>query len=247
MAPNESCRNFRTKPIGQLCSLYAIFAAVTCGDVAKSSSKAPLAASASERERDDVESQPTMTTNTQLVSLTAKVTKSDARLVVHYAIHNSDKTPIFVFNRLHRGGSPREVDGQQVYRFVSGDVLSLLLGPAPLPGKPVTVKNLPEVTRVEPYASFEADLSTPLPAAEYNVYFSTASADERVAEQVHKVELFATYVDATGIQTIPSTIYPEAWRTVSAAGAQHNIRSGAIAVTLDVLRQTGEFSRFDPR
>jgi hypothetical protein len=148
---------------------------------------------------------------------------------------------------LHRGGSPREVDAEQVYRFVSGDALRLVLGPAPLPGKPVTVKNLPEVTRVEPYASLEADLSTPLPATEYNVYFSTASPDERVAAQVRKVELFATYVDATGIETIPSTIHPGAWRTVGAAKAQHTIRSGPIALTLDCLRQTGEFSRFDPR
>jgi hypothetical protein len=201
----------------------------------------------SERKHDDLGNQPTMTANTQLVSLTAKLTKAAARLDVHYTIHNGDKTPILIFNRLHRGGSPREIDSQQVYRFVSGDVLGLLLGPAPLPSRPVSVKNLPEATRLEAYASFQADLSMPLPVTEYNVYFSTASPAERVAGQVHKLELFAMYASATGIETIPSKIHPEALRTVSPVGELHTIRSGPIALTLDVARQSGDFSRFDPR
>ncbi|HKU38568.1 MAG TPA: hypothetical protein VJR89_10490 [Polyangiales bacterium] len=188
-----------------------------------------------------------MTTNIQLVSLTVKLTKSEAQLDVHYTLHNGDKSPILIFNRMHAGGSPRAVDGQQTYRFVSGDVLRLLLGPAPLPKASVTVKNLPEVTRIEPYASFQAEVRTPLPATEYNIYFDTDNPDEQVAAQVHEVELCAMYVDATGIETIPSTIHPGGLRTVSPIGKPQTVCSDPIALTLDVVRQTGEFARFEPR
>lgn len=184
-------------------------------------------------------------THTQLVSLTAKLKKADGRLDVHYTVHNGDKAPILVFNRLHGGGHPREADGQQAYRFVEGDVLRLLLGPAPLPSVPVTFKNMPEATRIEPYSSFEADLSMTLPVAEYSVYFDDVDAEGRAAERVHAVELFATYIDATGIETIPSTTFPGAF-TVSSPGKLQTAASGPVALTLEVVRQTGEFSRFKP-
>lgn len=123
--------------------------------------------------------------------------------------------------------------------------LRLLLGPAPLPRKPVTLRNLPEVTKIEPFGTFEEELSSPVPVTEYNCYHSRASAAERAAKQIDQVELFVQYVAAAGVELMPSQIHPGAWRTVNAAAMSDHqtLRSGPIALHLDVLRQTGEYSQ----
>jgi len=247
MAPKESRRRIRARSIGRLCWLgAAIFASAACGDVAQPALKPQPTNAIHNREQHVAESQANMATNTKLVSLAAKLTKTDGRLDVQYTVQNGSESPILVFNRLHSGGHPREVDNELAYRFVSGDVLNLLLGPAPLPSVPVTFKNMPEVTRIEPYASFRAQLSAPIPVIEYSVYFEPGGPDKHVAGTIHKVELFANYVDATGIETIESKTFPGAFTAMS-PGKLQTVRSGPIALTLDVVREAGDFSRLESR
>lgn len=217
--------------------------AVACGDRAQPALEQPPAVPANQQHV--VESQPTMK-DTQPVTLNVKFAKTNGRLEVHYEVHNGDKAAILLFNRLHGGGHPREADSQQVYRFVEGGVLRLLLGPAPLPSVPVTFKNVPEVTRIEPYTSFEADLSLPVPVTEYSVYSDDVDPDKATVEQVHAVELFAIYTDATRVETIPSKVFPGAF-TASSPGTMHTVASGRVALSLEVMRQMGDFSRFEPR
>jgi len=186
-----------------------------------------------------------MAPNTDSVSLTAKLTQVRDRLLVRYSIRNDGRNPILVFNRLWTGESGREPDTQRLYRFVTKRGLRLLLGSAPLPSDPVTLRNLPEVTKVEAFTQFEEEVTTPIPVTEYNWYFSDASADLRVAEQVNQVELFVQYVDANGVELKPSTIHPGAFWATNAAAMSNNstLRSGSSAMSLAVLRQTDEFSR----
>jgi len=189
-----------------------------------------------------------MAKQTDPVSLTTKLSKAADRLQLRYGIHNGGEKAILVFNRLWAGESGRQVDPQKVYRFVSGHGLILLLGSAPLPDSPVTFRNLPEVVKIESHSDFEEELSILAPITEYNIYFSKAPATERASTRIDTVELFIEYVDAAGVETMPSRTHPGAfWTTNSAAMTNYRtLRSGPIALQLDVLRQTGEYARFSP-
>jgi hypothetical protein len=182
-------------------------------------------------------------TNTPELSL--KVTRLGDSLELRYSVTNHLAEPILVFDKL-RERNEDVLDPEQIYRYVVGSTLRLLLGPAPLPrGRNVFSRNVPHVTRVGAYKDLRSTIKLALPLKEYSAYFAGHDASS-VQVAVRDVELLVSYVPAAGIDVAPSAAGAEILRVASpgAWGAAQTIRSNVVALPLDVLvTQVSHFSR----
>lgn len=169
------------------------------------------------------------------VSLTVQPEVSGENLVVRYTLTNGLSEAILVFDKL-RMRNEDEPNPQQVYRYVVGSTVRLLLGPAPLPsGRNVFARQIPAVTRVEPYRKHSATLQLALPLREYSAYF--ANKDETFEPgKSSELVLLASYVRARGIEVTPIASMPGTFRTASpgVAGDATLVHSDTVSLALDV-------------
>jgi hypothetical protein len=188
------------------------------------------------------------------VALSAKVAVSAGGLQLQYRVSNQLPVPIYVFNKLWKRAN-HVLDSEQIYRYLVGSTLRLLLGPAPVPlGLNVRVRNIPWVTKIEAHQVFEAALSLPVPSKEYSAYFDAGQASY-VSAKARQVELFVSYRrGGNGLETAPVPEAPGTLQITSPApgsGAEL-LRSGPTALPIDVLvTHSQDFERLempdDPR
>jgi len=200
--------------------------------------------------------------NVNTPALQATFSLSRETLTVHLRLVNQSDVALLVFDKLSARDPSGKLaaDPEESYRFVEDGTLRLLLGQAPLPAnKNVLYRNVPYVTRVEAHATLEYDLVLGAPVREHNVYFpppkttgnENGAVPEGFTSDVAKsVELFVEYLAATpDIKTFPSPFLPGALK-LDRPGVWSQamiVRSGAIPLTVPVLRRTGEFQRWTPR
>jgi hypothetical protein len=182
-------------------------------------------------------------TNTPQLSM--NLTRSGASLALRYSVTNHLAEPILVFDKL-RERHEDSLDPEQIYRYVVGSTLRLLLGPAPLPrGRNVAARNVPHVTRVDAYKELTSAIELPLPLKEYSAYFAGHDASS-VQVEVRDVELLVSYVRSAGIAVAPSAAGPDILRvaTPGAWNAAQTLRSNVVSLPLDVLvTKVGYFAR----
>lgn len=177
--------------------------------------------------------------------LSMKVTRSSDSLELRYSVTNHLPEAILVFDKL-RERQEDALDPEQIYRYVVGSTLRLLLGPAPLPhGRSVFSRNVPHVTRVDAYKDLTSTIKLALPLKEYSAYFAGHDANS-VQVEVREVELLVSYVRATGIEVAPTSVGPDVLRLSSpgAWSAAQTLRSNVVSLPLEVLvTRVGHFSR----
>lgn len=169
------------------------------------------------------------------ISLTVQPVVSGESLVVRYTLTNDGSEAILVFDKL-RERNADEPNPHQVYRYVVGSTVRLLLGPAPLPrGRNVFARQLPAVTRVEAYSSHTATLQLTLPLREYSAYFANKD-DTFEPGRSSEFVLLLSYVRARGIDVMPIASMPGAFRTTTPAAAADAVlvRSDTVSLALDV-------------
>ena len=176
--------------------------------------------------------------------LSAKFIQTEAKLVVEYAVQNGDQ-PVLLLNRLIHLGSPLTADAQNVYRFVVGNSLRLLLGRAPLPEfREVYAKNVPQLVRLNAHQYYKESFALERPVTEYSCYsaFEPQPAADAVAQDV---TLFADYVEAHAVRVRPSTLFPNAFEAESSIARDriHRLRSSVEQLTVPVRKFADDFPR----
>ena len=176
--------------------------------------------------------------------LSAKFIQTEAKLIVEYAVQNGDQ-PVLLLNRLIHLGSPLTADDQKVYRFVVGNSLRLLLGPAPLPDfRQVHSKNVPQLVRLNAHQYYKEGFALERPVTEYSCY--SAFEPQLTADAVvQDVTLFADYVEAQAVRVRASTLLPDAFEAESSIARDriHRLSSSVEPLTIPVRKFRDDFPR----